>query len=176
MSPVSITEASASGRPWVWPTIIVSALALHAAALLVVVFIATRDPSFAVEPNHYQKSLGWDGSAARLRASRQLGWTVSLQTDPHADELGRRRLSCRIVDKNGVAVVGADVQLLFFHHARAADRVQVSMNPEPDGTYAALVPMKRAGLWECRIAVRRGATLFNTTVMHEVGGTGSSGE
>ena len=163
-------EARPVGRSWLWPTIIISALSLHLMALIVVAFVATRDPSFAVEPNHYQKALAWDGSAARLRASQQLGWTVSLQTDRGADELGRRRLACRIVDKDGIDVVGADVQLLMFHHARAADRVHVSLSPEKDGTYAALVPMKRAGLWECRIAARRGDALFNTVVMQEVGG------
>ncbi len=157
-------------RHWVWPTAIIAVLSLHALGLIVVVFIATRDPSFAVEPNHYQKALAWDGAAARLRASQQLGWSVSIQTDTTADELGRRRLSCRIVNKDGVAVVGATVQLLMFHHARAADRLEVSLNPEKDGTYAALVPMKRKGLWECRIAARRGDSLYNAVLMQEVGG------
>ena len=172
---MSVANAEPRGRPWLWPTIIIGALSLHVVALIVVAFIATRDPSFAVEPNHYQKALAWDGSAARLRASQQLGWTVSLQADTTADELGRRRLVCHIVNKDGTAVVGADVQALIFHHARAADRVQVSLSPEKDGTYAALVPMKRAGLWECRVAVRRGDALFSTVVMQEVGEEAGSG-
>ena len=172
---MSVANAEPRGRPWLWPTIIIGALSVHVLALVVVAFIATRDPSFAVEPNHYQKALAWDGSAARLRASQQLGWTVSLQADTTADELGRRRLVCHIADKDGIAVVGADVQALIFHHARAADRVQVSLSPEKDGTYAALVPMKRAGLWECRVAVRRGDALFSTVVMQEVGEEAGSG-
>ena len=162
--------APAVSRSWLWPTIIIGVLSLHALALVVFVFIATRDPSFAVEPNHYQKALAWDGSAARLRASQQLGWTVSIQTDEAADELGRRRLTCRIRDKDGIAVVGANVQLIMFHHARAADRLQVSLSPEKDGSYATLVPMKRKGLWECRVTARRGDALFNAVVMQEVGG------
>ena len=111
--------------------------------------------------------MGWDGTAARLRASQQLGWTASLQVEP-ADILGRRRLVRHIIDKDGVAVVGANVQLLMFHHARAADRVEVSLNPEKDGTYSALVPMKRAGLWECRIAARRGDALFKSVILQDV--------
>jgi nitrogen fixation protein FixH len=136
--------------------------------LILVVLIATRDPSFAVEPNSYKKALGWDASAARLRASQQLGWTASLQVEPNADITGQRRVVCRITDKNGVAVVGASVQLLAFHHARAADRVQVSLKPEQDGSYSVKLPMKRAGLWECRIMAKRGDELFSTVVMQEV--------
>lgn len=166
---INSTAVPAVGRSWLWPTVVIGVLALHAVALVVVVFIATRDPSFAVEPNHYQKALAWDGSAARLRASQQLGWTASIQTDQASDELGRRRLTCRIVDKDGIAVVGATVRLVMFHHARAADRLEVSLSPEKDGTYAAVVPMKRKGLWECRVAARRGDSLFSTVVMQEVG-------
>lgn len=157
-------------RNWFWPTAIIAVLSLHALALIVVAFIATRDPSFAVEPNHYQKALAWDGTAARLRASQQLGWSVTIQVYTIADALGRRRVACRIVDRYGVAVVGATVQILLFHHARAADRLQVSLSPETDGTYAAQVPMKRPGLWEIRVAARRDDSLYNTVVMQEVGG------
>ena len=160
-------ESQPGKRAWLWPAIIIGGLAFHVLAMVIVVLIATRDPSFAVEPNHYQKALGWDGAAARLRASQQLGWTASLEVEP-ADVLGRRRLVCHIIDKDGVAVVGANVQLLMFHHARAADRVEVSLNPEKDGTYSALVPMKRAGLWECRIAARRGDALFKSVILQDV--------
>jgi len=160
--------AAITGRPWLWPAIIIGVLSVHVIGLVLVVLIATRDPSFAVEPNSYQKALGWDASAARLRASQQLGWTATLQVDQNADILGRRRLVCRIVDKDGVTVVGANVQLLMFHHARAASRVEVNLNPEQDGTYSAFLPMKRAGLWECRIAARRGDALYDAVVMQEV--------
>ncbi len=166
---MSVSSTEVRGRVRLWPAVIVGVLALHVTTLLVVVFVATRDPSFAVEPNHYQKALAWDGSAARLRASKLLGWSVSLQADTATDILGRRRLMCRILDQDGIAVVGATVQLLIFHHARAADRVQVSLSPEQDGTYAALVPMKRAGLWEFRLAARRGDALFNTVIVQQVG-------
>ena len=75
---------------------------------------------------------------------------------------------CHSINKDRLAVVGANVQLLMFHHARAAVRVEVSLRPEKDGTYRALVPMKRAGLWECRIAARRGDGLFKAVIMQHV--------
>jgi len=166
--PAPSAETQTGKRAWLWPAIIIGGLTIHSVALVMVVLIATRDPSFAVEPNHYQKALGWDGSAARLRASQQLGWTVSLTVDPNPDVKGRRRLVCHVADKDGLAVVGANVQLLMFHHARAADRVQVSLSPEQDGNYAALVAMKRPGLWEYRVAIRRGDTLFNSVILQEI--------
>jgi nitrogen fixation protein FixH len=166
---MSVRSTEAHSHAWLWPAVIVGALTLHVMALLVVVFVATRDPSFAVEPNHYQKALAWDSSAARLRASKLLGWRVSLKADTAPDMLGRRRLVCRILDKDGIVVVGATVQLLIFHHARAADRVQVSLSPEQDGSYAAQVPMKHTGLWEFRLAARRGDALFNMVIVQQVG-------
>jgi len=161
-------EAAPKGRAWLWPALIVAGLALHVTTLVIVVLIATRDPSFAVEPNHYQKALRWDATAARLRESHQLGWAASLQLDPVSDVMGRRHLVCRIRDKNGVNVVGAIVHLVIFHHARAADRVHVTLDPEQDGTYTATVPMKRPGLWECRVDARRGDDVFDTVVMQDV--------
>jgi nitrogen fixation protein FixH len=158
------------GRAWFWPVAIITLLCVHALAMIVVVFIATRDPSFSVEPNSYKKAIAWDMSQARRRASDQLGWSASIQTSDSADMLGRRRITCRITDKDGVPVAAATVRLEVFHHARAADRVQVSLNPEANGTYSAELPMKRAGTWEFRIAARRGSETFTTALTQRVGG------
>jgi nitrogen fixation protein FixH len=162
--------AQASGRAWFWPIAIIVLLSVHATAMLVVVFIATRDPSFAVEPNSYKRAVAWDSSQARRRASDQLGWSASIQTSDRVDLLGRRRITCRITDKDGVPVAAATVTLEVFHHARAADRVQVGLSPEENGTYSAELPMKRAGTWEFRIAARRGGELFTSVVTQQVGG------
>ena len=52
-----------------WAIAIVGLIALHAAGMLAVILIATRNPSFSVEPDHYQKALAWDRLAARQQAS-----------------------------------------------------------------------------------------------------------
>ena len=44
-------QAAITGRPWLWPAIIIGVLSVHVIGLVLVVLIATRDPSFAVEPN-----------------------------------------------------------------------------------------------------------------------------
>ena len=50
-----------------------------AARVVLVLFavVASRDPSFAVEPDYYRKSLEWDATAAQARASKPLPTQVS---------------------------------------------------------------------------------------------------
>ena len=169
-SPKPSSSAPDTGRAWFWPIAIIVLLCVHAIAMIAVVFVATRDPSFAVEPNSYKKAVAWDASRAQQKASERLGWSVSIRTSDHTDLLGRRRITCRLTDKDGIPVAAATVGLEVFHHARAADRVQVSLNPEENGIYSAEVPMKRAGTWEFRLAARRGTELFTTVATEQVGG------
>lgn len=168
MAPAANLVAPLAPHAWRWPVAIVGLLCVHAVAMVTVVFMATRDPSFSVEPNSYRKAVDWDISQARRRASEQLGWSAQIQVSPTADTIGRRQLSCRLTDKQGVAVVAATVQVEWFHHARAADRRRVTLEPEPDGSYSALLPMKRNGTWEFRITARRGSSLFNVAVTEQV--------
>lgn len=155
---------------WRWPAAIITLLCLHAAAMVAVIVVATRDPSFAVEPNSYDKAVAWDSSHARRHASEQLGWAARIVTEGAADDLGRRLVRCELKDKNGVPVAAATVNVELFHHARAADRVQATLNPEPHGVYSAWVPMKRTGTWEVRVSARRGQEMFSSTITHDVEG------
>lgn len=157
-------------RSWLWPGGIIALLCLHAVGMVVVVFIATRDPSFAVEPNSYRKAVAWDSSRARLLASDTLGWTATVKAQPAVDLLGRRRVTCELKDNQGLPIVAATVRLELFHHARAADRQQVTLTAEDHGVYSALVPMKRTGTWEIRISARRGDELYSTVLTEDVEG------
>jgi len=158
-----------SARTWRWPAAIIALLCLHAAAMVTVIFVATRDPSFAVEPNSYRKAVRWDSAQAARQASAQLGWTVSVETEPVPDPLGRRLVRCTLQDKQSVPVVAALVTLELFHHARAAERLRVTLNPEEHGIYSALVPMRRSGTWEMRVTARRGNDHFSSTSTRRVG-------
>lgn len=155
-------------RPWLWPTAIIAILSAHAIAMGAVVFVATRDPSFAVEPNAYKKALAWDNAQARRRASEELGWTARVQTGVNLDVQGKRRVAIRLTDKAGVPVMAASVQLEVFSHSRATERTQLNLMGEEGGVYAADVPMRRAGTWEFRIAARRGDSSFSTVVTQPV--------
>jgi nitrogen fixation protein FixH len=163
------TPATSAPRSWLWPAGIVALLSLHMLAMGVVVFIATRDPSFSVEPQAYKKAVAWDQSRAQHAASVRLGWSAKLQISGVADHLGRRRVTCRLTDERGIAVMAAEVKLEAFHHARASERLHVTMNPEPDGNYTVELPLRRAGNWEFRIAARRGTEQYDTVVTQVVG-------
>ena len=167
---VNNTGSAPGRRSWLWPGAIIGLLCVHAVGMVVVVFIATRDPSFAVEPNSYRKAVAWDSSRARVQASAQLGWTASVKAQRDVDPLGRRRVTCELKDKQGLPVAAATVRLEVFHHARAADRQQVTLSPEDHGVYSAWVPMKRTGTWEIRVSARRGGELFSTVLTEDVEG------
>jgi nitrogen fixation protein FixH len=149
-----------------WPIAIVGIIALHATAMVTVIAIATHNPSFSVEPDHYQKALGWDRLAARKQASDLLGWKAEVTTDAQLDSARTRRLECRIVDREGNPVTGATVTLLAFPHARGEERVHLGLREAGAGVYAARASMARSGLWELRLSALRGPDLFTTTLMH----------
>lgn len=167
---VQNTSTEANPRTWLWPAGIVGLLAIHMLAMGVVVFVATRDPSFAVEPQAYKKAVAWDSSQAQRQASERLGWTAQIQTSESLDMLGRRRVTCHLVDANRIPVMAATVKLEAFHHARATERFHVTLNPQGDSSYSAELPMRRAGTWEFRISALRGAEAFTFVTTHQVGG------
>jgi len=158
--------SAAAKRSLRWPIAIVGIIALHATAMVAVIAIATRNPSFSVEPDHYQKALGWDRLAARKQASDLLGWKAEVATDAQLDGNKTRRLDCRILDHEGKPVTGATVAVLAFPHARGEERVHMDLHEAEAGVYSARAPMARAGLWELRLSALRGPDLFTTTLMH----------
>ena len=149
-----------------WPIALVGIIALHATGMVAVIAVATRNPSFSVEPDHYQKALGWDRLAARKQASDLLGWKAEVVTDAQLDGNKTRRLDCRILDHEGKPVTGATVAVLAFPHARGEERVHMDLHEAEAGVYSARAPMARAGLWELRLSALRGPDLFTTTLMH----------
>jgi len=157
---------TAAKRSLRWPIALVGIIALHATGMVAVIAVATRNPSFSVEPDHYQKALGWDRLAARKQASDLLGWQAEVTSDAQLDSNKTRRLACRIVDHAGKPVTGATVAILAFPHARGEERVRVELREAEAGVYAARAPMVRPGLWELRLSALRGPDLFTTTVMH----------
>ena len=160
----------AKKKSWRWPIAIVAMLGLHAVGMVGVMLVATNDPSFSVEPNHYQKALAWDAQSARRRASDALGWKVDLRTDARLDATQTRGLECRIVDGGGNPVTGATVALLAFPHARGEERVRMDLRESDSGLYSTRAPMVRSGLWEVRLSARRGPDYFTSTLMHTTTG------
>jgi nitrogen fixation protein FixH len=155
------------GRAWPW---LLGGLLLFGVGVNVgFLLVATGDPSFAVEEDYYGRALRWDETTREAARNAALGWRVEVDPAPSAKGPGWTDLALRVVDRDGAPVKGAIVSLEAFHHARAGDRLRADLAADGD-RYAATLPLRRAGLWELRVRVERGAETFSTVVDRELGG------
>ncbi len=145
-----------------WPIGIAALLAATVAGNLAVMRIAGDDPAFAVEPDYYRKAVLYDSTLAQAARNQALGWTAESRFAPLAP--GRETpLRVTLTDSAGAPVAGATVQVTAMFNARAADRLEATLAPQPDGSYAATLPVAHAGLWEVRIEATRGGDRFTAS-------------
>ena len=137
-----------------WPLGIAAILGATVAANLVVMRVASDDPSFAVEPDYYRRAVGWDSTLAQARASAALGWRVATQVTPLVAG-APATVTLAITDRDGAPVTGATVAVEALFNARANDRHTATLPEVAPGRYAAPLPLARAGVWELRVQVRR---------------------
>jgi nitrogen fixation protein FixH len=143
--------------------VIISALVTHVVVSLGTVWIATSNPSYAVEENYYQKGLEWDAKRAQDRRNASLGWVVDIHVHP-APKVGVSPiLELTFTDAEGSPIGAAAVSVETFHNARAAEILRAQLTDSGDGRYTTGVPMKRSGVWEFRITAIRGADTFTYT-------------
>ncbi len=154
---------------WLWPLALTGLLAASACANIAFMVVATRDPSFAVEPDYYAKALAWDRTMAQEEHNRALGWSLAVSAEP-ALRPGRLRLVVRLGDASGAAIDGAVVTVEALHGARAAEIIRGAFAPAGSGTYEADLPLRRAGLWELRFRVSRGDDVFTERVSRDLPG------
>jgi len=156
---------SRSGR-W-WPFIIVGLLAGGAGANIGLMVVATRDRSFAVEPDYYQKALRWDETMAQEARNQALGWTATVAFERSARP-GEAKVTALVDDRAGHPVEGARVAVETFHAARARHVVTGALAPEAAGRYSAVLALDRPGLWEVRLRVERGDETFTAKLLEEL--------
>jgi nitrogen fixation protein FixH len=142
---------------------IAAALALHVVASLVVVYVATSDPSYAVEEDYYQKAVAWDERRAQDRTNEGLGWLLEINVEPPVQPGEQPRLQVEILDGGGQPLSEATVTIEAFHNARADDIVRETLTEAGDGVYRASLPMHSNGRWELRFTVDRGSDHFTHT-------------
>lgn len=152
--------APRASQGWIWPVIICALLGGQVLLMGVVYYIANTDPTFAVEPDYYQKGLDWDQHAAQDRSNTRLGWTVDFAIGPAADLLENHEFTCTLLNHDGAPLDGAVIDLTAFHHARGDHRLQTKLDALGKGRYGAKIKMKRDGLWEFRFDVKRGPEEF----------------
>jgi nitrogen fixation protein FixH len=131
-----------------WPLIIIGLLSIHVAGMLVAVSIATRDRSFAVMPDYYDRALNWDRAQAEKRASQKLGWKLQIEPAGAVDPTGRRRVRIRLIDAQGRPISPATIQITAYHHAHASQRQTIQFQTDADGNAQQAMAMPFAGFYQ----------------------------
>ncbi len=155
-------------RGWQWPAFVVILLLMNAGLAGVMIYYATTDKTFAVEPDYYRKAMNWDSYAARRDASAKLGWTVQLRVRAAENERARPRLVLNVADRDGEPVSDVQFRGVAFHRARASERLELAFANAGDGEYECEAAMSRPGLWEVRLIASRGRDVFESIEQVEV--------
>ncbi len=157
------------GRFWsLVPVLLIACMLVGLGSLA---YVATDDPSFAVEKDYYKKAVAWDQAAAQAAENARLGWKVELATEPHGKEL---RVVARVKDAQGAPIRGATVALEAFANARASRVVSTRLEVGDDASYRGGLDLIQAGLWEFRFSVEARGQRFTETVRQEVRRGGAS--
>ena len=141
-----------------WPYIIGGALALHVVGSMVMVYFATSNDSYAVEPDYYQKALHWDDKRAQDRANTELGWVLDLVVEPAAAGQDPT-LRVELTSADGEPVTNATVAVEAFSNVRRDDVLTAVLAATESG-YASTLPMHGDGRWEFRFHVTRDSDLY----------------
>ena len=141
-----------------WPIGIATVLTLTVGANFWVLAVANDDPSFAVEPDYYQKALRWDDEMAQQQRNAALKWRLTPALAPFGDE--GAVLTVQLTDSAGVALSGAKVTVAALANARANSVLDATLVPGAHDSYAVVLPIDRAGEWELRFEAVRGGERF----------------
>ncbi len=145
-----------------WPIGITVILGATVAANLVMMRIANNDPSFAVEPDYYKKSVFYDSTMAQTHRNLDLGWGVQTFADSIvAGQPTRLRVVLR--DEQARPLLGATVQATVLFNARANDLTTATLTDEGAGVYTATVPINAPGIWEVRVNATRDTSHFTSS-------------
>lgn len=143
-----------------WPIAIAAILGTTVAANFWVLYVANRDPSFAIEKDYYQKALRWDDEMAQEARNTALGWRLSPTLTPIAAD--GATLTVQLTDSAGATLDGAKVTVAALHNAHAGTVLDATLAPASSGrgAYEVHLPMHRAGEWELRFEAVRGTDRF----------------
>ena len=144
-----------------WPLGVVAILAATVGLNIWVLRVANDDPSFAIEPDYYQKAVDWDSTMAQQRRNLALGWHLAPTLGAFTTRDGAR-LQVTLTDASGASIADATVKVAAFYNARANDVIDTTLHPDSSG-YGATLPVKYGGVWELQFDVNRGGTRFTST-------------
>ena len=150
-----------------WPIGVVVILGATVIANIVVMRVANNDPSFAIEPDYYQKAVAFDSTIAEERRSVALGWTAT-STIVASDTAGRPTLTVTIADARRQPVQGATVTVTALANARANEILSAALREVAPGRYQGALAARFAGQWEVRIDAVRGSEHFVVSTRTDV--------
>lgn len=139
-----------------WPLFIVGLLGASVLAHVYFVYASVSDPSVVVERDYYKKAVGWDALRTQDERNATLGWTLEVKLV--RVEAGAEVIAT-IRDRTQAILTGATLTVEAFHKARAAERLEATLEPRGE-SYVARLPMQRPGLWELRFVATRGNERF----------------
>jgi nitrogen fixation protein FixH len=153
-----------------WPIGIALVLALTVVSNVWLAIVASSDEAFAVEPDYYRKAVHFDDEMALRAESARLGWRV--EPELHLGTSGTPgSLSVVVRDAAGGPVNGATVELVAMHNARASHVLRATLAASGNGRYQAPLDAQRAGEWELRLGITRGADRFATRLRVDAAAT-----
>jgi nitrogen fixation protein FixH len=154
-----------ASRGWFWAAVPAVLLAASMAGVGTLAAIAARDPGFALEENYYERAVKWDRIEEQRLANERLGYRLSLTLEPGP---GGVEVVVRPTDRDGVALNTAEIRVVAFANARAADRRRLSLRPASDGSFRGALADARPGLWEFRCDLQVGGEHFTQVMRADV--------
>ena len=144
---------------WWWPRVIVAIFVATACGQAILIYSATHDPTFAIEPDYYRKAVAWDTTMRREGESLALGWRAAAAMTTDAAHGAAVRVV--VTDSAGAPVRGALVRGLAIHNLDSSHPVALAFADSGDAYVARIAPAElHRGLWELRIDADRAGSRF----------------
>ena len=153
-----------------WPGMVFVLLGMNACIVGVTLFLAHSDPSFAAEPDYYQKALTWDETARQVQTNTALGWRVETRWKASAN--ARQTVEFIVRDTAGTPIAGASLGVEAFASLRPRERFQLTPVEIEPGVYQSALPTGPRGLWEFRIRAQHATDIFTASLESEAPGAG----
>lgn len=149
-------------KGWHWPWLIATLIFFTAGFQGWLIYAATHDSTMAIEPDYYRKAVAWDERMAQDSVNESLRWTARLEVGAVSGD--GAQVTVRLGDSSGAPVRSARVRVVAIHNLDGAHHIEGVLRAQGDGSYAALLPLDRTGLWEVRVDAIRGREHFTASL------------
>ena len=143
-----------------WTGFIVCFFLIQAVIWMVAISITHRDHSHAVVSGYDEQALNWDEIKKQQKASQALGWSSQLSVENKSDTIGQRKLNLILLDRHGLPVTSADVEIQAFHRGRAAIVQKVDIVETAPGKYVTRLQIRNPGKWRFSGKAKVGDRLY----------------